>query len=193
VPPHRLVLASTSPYRRDLLARLRVPFDIRAPGIDEDALPGEAPRDTAMRLSQWKAKAAASCEDALIIGSDQVAVLDGKAIGKPGNHAMAVLQLKTLRGRCVTFHTAVAVLNTASGAMQLAEVPTEVYFRNSSDDEIEHYLAQERPYDCTGSARIEGLGVALVQRIVSDDPSALIGLPLMQLVTMLRNEGVRIL
>ncbi|HXV10985.1 MAG TPA: Maf family nucleotide pyrophosphatase [Burkholderiales bacterium] len=192
--PHPLVLASTSPYRRELLARLRVPFEIRAPGIDEVALPGEAPRDTAVRLSQWKAKAAAaSCEGALVIGSDQVAVLDGKAIGKPGSHEMAVLQLKTLRGRCVTFHTAVALLNTTNEAMQLAEVPTQVYFRNCSDDEIEHYLALERPYDCTGSARIEGLGVALVERIVSDDPSALIGLPLMQLVTMLRHEGVRIL
>jgi septum formation protein len=171
-----------------------MPFDIWAPGVDEVALPGEAPRDTAVRLARQKAEAAAaSCEGALIIGSDQVAVLDGKGIGKPGSHEVAVLQLKSLRGRCVTFHTAVALLNTTSGAIQLAEVPTEVYFRNCSDDEIEHYLALERPYDCTGSARIEGLGVALVERIVSDDPSALIGLPLMQLVTMLRNEGVRVL
>ena len=190
----RIVLASTSPYRRELLARLRVPFEITAPGVDEVALPGEAPRATAMRLSEWKAKAAAaSSEGALVIGSDQVAVLDGKSIGKPGSHEMAVLQLRTLRGRCVTFHTAVALLNTTSGAIQVAEVPTEVYFRQCTDDEIENYLALERPYDCTGSARIEGLGVALVERIVSDDPTALIGLPLMQLVTMLRNEGVRIL
>lgn len=190
----RIVLASTSPYRRELLARLRVPFEITAPGVDEVALSGEAPRDTAVRLSEWKAKAAvASCEGALVIGSDQVAVLDGKSIGKPGSHEVAVLQLRTLRGRCVTFHTAVALLNTTSGAIQVAEVPTEVYFRQCTDDEIENYLALERPYDCTGSARIEGLGVALVERIVSDDPTALIGLPLMQLVTMLRNEGVRIL
>lgn len=192
--PQRLVLASTSPYRRELLARLRLPFDIRAPGVDEIALAGEAPRETAMRLAQSKARAVApSCAGALVIGSDQVASLDGKSIGKPGTHELAVSQLQAMRGKCVTFHTALALLNTTSGAMKIVEVPTAVYFRNCSDDEIEHYLAMERPYDCTGSARIEGLGVALVERIVSDDPSALIGLPLMQLVTLLRSEGVRIL
>ena len=190
----RLVLASTSPYRRELLARLRVPFETRAPGVDEAGLPGEAPRAMALRLAQSKAQAVApSCEGALIIGSDQVAALDGKSIGKPGGHANAVVQLKEMRGKCVTFHTAIALLNTTSGAVQTVEVPTAVYFRTCSDDEIERYLAAERPYDCTGSARIEGLGIALVERIVSDDPSALIGLPLMQLVTLLRGEGVRIL
>lgn len=190
----RLVLASTSPYRRELLARLRLPFEIRAPGVDEVARPGEAPRETAIRLAQSKARAVAtSCEGALVIGSDQVASLGGKSIGKPGTHKLAVSQLKAMRGRCVTFHTALALLNTTSGAMKIVEVPTAVYFRNCSDDEIERYLAMERPYDCTGSARIEGLGVALVERIVSDDPSALIGLPLMQLVNLLRSEGVRIL
>jgi septum formation protein len=136
---------------------------------------------------------APTCEDALVIGSDQVASLDGKSIGKPGTHELAVSQLKAMRGKCVTFHTALALLNTTSGAMKIVEVPTAVYFRNCSDDEIERYLALERPYDCTGSARIEGLGVALVERIISDDPSALIGLPLMQLVSLLRSEGVRIL
>lgn len=190
----RLVLASTSPYRRELLARLRLPFEIRAPGVDEVARPGEAPRETAIRLAQSKARAVApSCEDALVIGSDQVASLDGKSIGKPGTHELAVSQLKAMRGKCVTFHTALALLNTTSGAMKIVEVPTSVYFRNCSDDEIERYLALERPYDSTGSARIEGLGVALVERIISDDPSALIGLPLMQLVSLLRSEGVRIL
>lgn len=190
----RLVLASTSPYRRELLARLRLPFEVRASGVDEAALPGEAPRAMALRLAQSKARAVAtSCERALVIGCDQVAALDGTSIGKPGSHEGAVVQLKTMRGKCVLFHTALALLNTMSGAMQVAEVPTAVYFRHCSDDEIERYLALERPYDCTGSARIEGLGVALVERIVSDDPSALIGLPLMQLVALLRSEGVKIL
>ena len=189
----RLVLASTSPYRRQLLARLRLPFEVRAPGVEEGALPGEAPRAMALRLAQSKAQAVApSCADALIIGCDQVASLDGKSIGKPGSHEMAVVQLQTMRGKCVSFHTALALLNTTSGALRVAEVPTEVYFRNCSDDEIERYLAVERPYDCTGSAKIDGLGVALVERVVSDDPSALIGLPLMQLVTLLRGEGVKI-
>jgi septum formation protein len=190
----RLVLASTSPYRRELLARLHLPFEVRAPGVDEVALPGESPRAMALRLAQSKALAVApSCRGALVIGCDQVASLDGKSIGKPGSHAIAVVQLKTMRGKCVTFYTALALLNTMSGAMRVAEVPTAVYFRHCSDDEIERYLVRERPYDCTGSARIEGLGVALVERIVSDDPSALIGLPLMQLVTLLRSEGVSVL
>ena len=189
-----LVLASTSPYRRELLSRLRIPFEVRAPGIDESALAGEAPRDTALRLAKQKAHAvASSCPGALVIASDQVAALDGESIGKPGGHERAVAQLNAMSGRCVTFHTALAVFNTANGALQLAEVPTEVYFRRCSQDEIERYLAAERPYDCTGSAKIEGLGIALVEHMSSDDPTALIGLPLMQLVTMLKNEGVRLL
>jgi septum formation protein len=189
-----LVLASTSPYRRELLARLRVPFEICAPRVDEAALPGEAARDTALRLAQLKARAVArSCAGALVIASDQVAALDGECLGKPGNHEKAVAQLKAMRGRCVTFHTALALLNTVTDALQLVEVPTTVYFRDCTDDEIEHYLAAERPYDCTGSAKIEGLGIALVERMVSNDPSALIGLPLMQLTTMLKNEGVPVL
>ena len=188
------MLASTSPYRRELLARLRIPFDVRAPEVDETALPGEAPRDTALRLAQSKARAVApACPDALVIGSDQVAALDSKCLGKPGTHEKAVAQLEVMRGRCVTFHTALALLNTATGALQLADVPTEVYFRACSNAEIERYLAAERPYDCTGSAKIEGLGIALVERMVSEDPSALMGLPLMRLTTMLRNEGVAVL
>ncbi len=189
-----LVLASTSPYRRELLARLRVPFELRAPNVDESALPGEAPRDTALRLAELKARAVApSCTGALVIASDQVAALDGKCLGKPGSHEKAVAQLEAMSGKCVIFHTALALLNTASGALQLAEVGTAVYFRRCGRGEIERYLLEERPYDCTGSAKIEGLGIALVERILSDDPSALVGLPLMQLVTMLKNEGVQVL
>ncbi len=189
-----LVLASTSPYRRELLARLRLPFEVGAPGVNEAALPGEAARDTALRLAQLKARAVApKYPGALVIGSDQVAALDGECLGKPGSHEMAVSQLRAMRGRRVTFHTALALLNTASGGLQLDEVPTAVYFRDCSDDEIERYLAAERPYDCTGSAKIEGLGIALVERMVSDDPSALMGLPLMRLTAMLAQEGVSVL
>lgn len=191
-PP--LVLASTSRYRRELLARLRIPFDVRAPDVDETALPGERARDTALRLAQLKARTVApTCAGALVIGSDQVATVDGECLGKPGSHEKAVSQLRAMCGRCVTFHTAVALLNAATGALQLEEVPTAVYFRDCSNDEIERYLAAERPYDCTGSAKIEGLGIALVERMVSDDPSALMGLPLMRLTTMLKREGVAIL
>lgn len=189
----RIVLATTSPYRRALLARLRLPFDVKAPAVDETALPGEAARNTALRLAQAKARAVAlSCPAALVIGCDQVAVLDGVSLGKPGSHDNAVAQLKAMRGKCVLFHTALAVLNTSSGALQVAEVPTAVYFRDYSEREIERYLALEQPYDCAGSAKIEGLGIVLVERMVSDDPSALIGLPLVQLTTLLRNEGVAI-
>jgi len=189
-----LVLASTSPYRRELLARLRLPFEVGAPGVNEAALPGEAARDTALRLAQLKARAVApKYPGALVIGSDQVAALDGECLGKPGSHEMAVSQLRAMRGRRVTFHTALALLNTASGGLQLDEVPTAVYFRDCSDEEIERYLAAERPYDCTGSAKIEGLGIALVERMVSDDPSALMGLPLMRLTAMLKQEGVSVL
>lgn len=194
MPSRPLVLASTSPYRRELLARLRMPFEVRAPNVDESALPGEVPRDTALRLAELKARAIApSCAGALVIASDQVAALDGKCLGKPGSHEKAVAQLEAMSGKCVTFHTALALLNAASGVLQLAEVSTAVYFRRCGRGEIERYLLAERPYDCTGSAKIEGLGIALVERISSDDPSALVGLPLMQLVTMLKNEGVQVL
>lgn len=189
--PARIVLASGSPYRRELLARLRLPFEARAPAIDETPLCGETARDTALRLAQSKAHSVAPlCRDALIIGCDQVAVLDGRSLGKPGNRENAVAQLRSMRGKCAVFHTAVALLNTASGALHAAEVPTAVHFRDYTDHEIERYLALEQPYDCAASARIEGLGIALVERVVSDDPSALVGLPLMQLTAMLRREGV---
>ena len=188
-----IVLASTSPYRRDLLARLRLPFEVRAPAVNEAALPGEAARETALRLAQAKARAVApDCPAALIIGCDQVAVLDGVSLGKPGSHANAVVQLKAMRGRSVLFHTALTLFNAKTGALQTAEVPTTVHFRQYGDAEIERYLVVERPYDCAGSARIEGLGIALVESVHSTDPTALIGLPLMQLAAMLRNEGVAV-
>jgi septum formation protein len=185
------VLASSSPYRRGLLARLGLPFEVRVPAVDEAALPGEVARETALRLAQAKARAVApDCPGSLIIGSDQVAVLDGMALGKPGTHANAVVQLKALRGKSAVFHTALALFNTATGALQSAEVPTTVRFRSYDDSEIERYLVAERPYDCAGSARIEGIGIALVAAVESADPSALIGLPLIELAAMLRNEGV---
>lgn len=186
-----LVLASTSTYRRELVARLRLPFEVRAPGVDEAALPREEARDTALRLAQAKARAvSAEFPRALIIGCDQVAELDGARLGKPGNHATAVAQLTLMRGRDVVFHTAVALLNAETGGLQVADVPTTVRFRHYGDGEIERYLEREQPYDCAGSAKIEGLGIVLVERVTGDDPSALIGLPLMRLAAMLRNEGV---
>jgi septum formation protein len=191
--PLRIVLASTSPYRRSLLERLRLPFEVKASSVDETPLPGETARDIALRLAQAKARAVApSSPAALVIGCDQVAALAGTCLGKPGNHANAVAQLKAMRGKTVLFHTALALFNTESAVMQTAEVPTTVHFRRYSDSEIERYLELERPYDCAGSAKIEGLGIVLVERVNCDDPSALIGLPLVQLADMLRREGVSI-
>lgn len=190
----RLILASTSPYRRALLERLRIPFEVRAPGVDETALPAEPPASLALRLAEAKARAVgANSPASLVIGCDQVAALDGACLGKPGGHEQAVAQLQAMRGREVVFHTALALLNTASGEIQLASVPTTVRFRAYGDLEIERYLALEQPYDCAGSARIEGLGIALVERVTNDDPSALIGLPLIQLATMLAREGVAVI
>lgn len=192
--PPSLILASTSVYRRALLQRLRLPFEIVAPDVDETPLPGEPPGRTALRLAELKARVAAQTHpDALIIGSDQVAVLNEQKLGKPGDHATAVRQLRAVRGKNVIFHTAVCLLNSATGSMQVENVPTTVYFRDFTDAQIEHYLRVEQPYDCAGSARIEGLGIALVRRIVSDDPSALIGLPLMKLTEMLQNEGIEVI
>jgi len=191
--PPRLVLASTSPYRRELLARLRLPFDVAAPAIDETARSGESPRDTALRLAEAKARAVAPMfPDALVIGSDQVASLEGTALGKPGGRENAVAQLRAMRGRSVLFHTAVALLNTASGSVQTDEIPTTVRFRAYSDDEIDRYLDAEQPYDCAGSAKIEGLGIVLLAGLKGEDPTALIGLPLIQLGAMLRREGVKL-
>lgn len=176
------------------MQRLRLPFEVVSPDIDETRLPGEAAAETALRLAQAKArKVGAVSAASLVISSDQVAALGETCLGKPGDHAGAVAQLTAMRGKVVTFHTALALLNTQSGALQLANVPTRVRFRAYTDQEVERYLALEQPYDCAGSAKIEGLGIALVAGIESDDPSALIGLPLMQLTTMLRNEGVAVI
>jgi septum formation protein len=192
-PSSRIVLASSSTYRKALIARLG--FDCRtvAPDIDERALPAEPPATTALRLAQAKARRIAEREPAaLIIGSDQVAVLDNQSIGKPGNHAAAVQQLQAMSGKTVVFHTALCLLNSETNAVQLANVPTTVRFRELDVAQIERYLQQDQPYDCAGSAKIEALGITLVERVESDDPTALIGLPLIALVTMLQKEGIHI-
>lgn len=164
---------------------------MRAPDIEEAPLAAEQPRNTALRLAQEKARGVASFyPQALVIGSDQVAELNGTGLGKPGGHQQALAQLQAMRAQSVVFHTALALLNTTTGAIQTAEVPTTVSFRNYSDQEIERYLRLEEPYDCAGSAKIEGQGIVLVERVIGDDPTALIGLPLIALAAMLRKEGV---
>jgi septum formation protein len=188
-----LVLASSSPYRRALLERLHVPFEIAVPAVDERPHVHESPSATAVRLAQAKARAVASTRTGdLVIGCDQVASIDGAPVGKPGTHHAALAQLRALRGRTVEFHTAVALLDTRSGASAVENVPTTVQFRDFSDEQAERYLVLDRPYDCAGSAKIEALGIALVERVVSTDPSALIGLPLIALVTMLRRAGIEV-
>lgn len=187
----RLILASTSVYRQELLMRLRLPFDLVAPDIDEAPLPAEPPQSLAARLALAKARAVASRHpQALVIGSDQVADLDGLALGKPGHHDAAVRQLRAMRGKRVIFHTAVAVVSADLGfeASDLASV--SVIFRNLSDSEIERYLRADRPYDCAGSAKVEALGIALLQSVDSDDPTALIGLPLIRTCALLRHAGI---
>ena len=189
-----LILGSSSVYRCGLLERLRLPFITVSPDADETPRPGEPPAATALRLALSKARAVAAAHPhALIIGSDQVADLDGAPLGKPGNHDNAVRQLQAMRGKRVVFHTALCLLDAASGGYQLANVPTAIQFRALSDRQIENYLQREQPYDCAGSAKIESLGVALVQKIDSDDPTAIIGLPLMMLVTMLKAEQVDVI
>ena len=190
----RLILGSSSVYRRELLSRLGLPFEVAVPNIDESPLAGEAPEATALRLAQAKATAiAAKHPGALIIGSDQVATLDGQQIGKPGNHENALKQLQTMRGRRVIFHTALCLLDgrkTGADAVQIENVQTFVSFRNLSDAELDAYLRIEQPYDCAGSARNEALGIAILEKIESNDPTALTGLPLIALTTMLRQAGV---
>ncbi|MFM7524130.1 MAG: Maf family nucleotide pyrophosphatase [Betaproteobacteria bacterium] len=190
----RLILASSSTYRQALLARLQLKFETIAPDIDERALPDETAIDTALRLSQAKAEAVASTtRDALIIGSDQVATLDGMHIGKPGTHAKALSQLQAMRGREVVFHSALCLLDTRPEApqrVQIQNTQTVVCFRHLSDEELDAYLHIEQPYDCAGSAKNEALGIALLSSIRSDDPTALTGLPLISLVSMLRVSGV---
>ncbi|MDP2640471.1 MAG: Maf family nucleotide pyrophosphatase [Betaproteobacteria bacterium] len=190
----QIVLASTSKYRRELLARLGLPFEIASPQVDETALPDEAPQDTARRLAEAKARAvAARFPQAIVIGSDQVAVLEGKTLGKPGNHANALHQLKAMRGKEVVFHTALCLCNAASGQAQTRVVPVYVRLRDYSDAQIERYLQREQPYDCAGSARAEGLGIALIAGMRGNDPNALIGLPLIALTEMLAAQGVSVL
>ena len=189
----RLILASSSAYRRELLSRLQLPFEAIAPDIDETPLPGETPPATALRLAQAKAAEIARREGpALVIGSDQVATLDGEHIGKPGNHDNALAQLKKMRGRETIFHTALCLLDSrgAEPVVQLQNVQTAVRLRDLPDAELDAYLRIEQPYDCAGSAKNEGLGIVLIESLHSDDPTALTGLPLIALTTMLRKAGI---
>ncbi len=192
--PRTVVLGSTSRYRRELLARLHLPFEVAAPEVDETPSPGEAPRALALRLALAKARAvAARHPQAVVIGSDQVADLAGQPLGKPGEHARAVQQLRQMRGQTVVFQTALAVVCQATGFEQVDLAPVRVTFRDLSDEEIERYLQIEKPYDCAGSAKSEGLGIALLEAIDSDDPTALIGLPLIRTARLLRATGVKLL
>ena len=189
----RIVLGSSSPYRRELLSRLRVPFDVDLPQVDETPRPGETPRAIALRLAVEKARAVARKHpDAAVIGSDQVADLDGEPLGKPGTHARAVEQLRRMSGKVVTFQTAVAVVCASSGFEQVDLAPVRVTFRTLSATEIENYLQAEKPYDCAGSARSEGLGIAILDAIESDDPTALVGLPLIRTCRLLRAAGLQV-
>jgi septum formation protein len=191
MPAPPLILASTSRYRRELLERLRLPFEVVSPRVDEQALPGEAPAALALRLALAKARAVAAARpDAVVIGSDQVADLDGMALGKPGTHERALAQLRQLSGRRAVFQTAVAVVRVGSGFEQVLLAPVTVHFRNLSESEIERYLRLERPYDCAGSAKCETLGIALLDAIDSDDPTALVGLPLIRTSRLLREAGI---
>jgi len=193
-PPPRLILASSSSYRRELLERLRLPFEVMVPDIDESPLPFEAPEATALRLARAKAQAvAARAPGSVVIGSDQVATLDGEQIGKPGNHANALAQLRKMRGRQVIFHTALCLWDsraaTLTGGAQLDNIQTVVTLRDLPDAELDAYLRIEQPYDCAGSAKNEGLGIAILENIDSSDPTALTGLPLIALTGMLRKAG----
>lgn len=191
----KLILASSSVYRRELFGRLRLDFESMAPDLDEAALTGESPIQTALRLAQEKARTIARNQpETIIIGSDQVATLDNLQIGKPGSHAAALKQLQLMRGREVAFHTALCVLDNrlnAPAPLQIQDICTIVKFRDLSDQELDAYLRLEQPYDCAGSAKNEGLGITILESIKSDDPTALTGLPLIALTGMLRNTGIR--
>jgi septum formation protein len=189
-----VILGSTSVYRRELLSRLRIPFEVQAPDVDEAALRGESPLQLAQRLALAKAHAVAQkFPDAVVIGSDQVADLDGLALGKPGNFDRATVQLRQMRGKTVVFQTAIAVVCHATGFVAQDCASVNVVFRDLSDAEISAYLLAETPYDCAGSAKSEGLGIALLSSIDSDDPTALVGLPLIRTCNMLRAAGVKLL
>ena len=192
--PRPLILGSTSPYRRELLARLRLPFEVVRPEVDETPHAGEQPMALALRLALEKAKAVARLHpQAVVIGSDQVADLDGEPLGKPGNHERAVAQLQRMRGQTVVFQTAVAVVCIDSGFAEQALAQVKVQFRHLSDEAIETYLRAEQPYDCAGSAKSEGLGIALLDSIDNQDPSALVGLPLIHTCRLLRAAGLPLL
>lgn len=189
----KLILASSSPFRRELLARLMIPFEVVVPDVDETPRPGEPPERLVERLAIAKAQAvAARHRDALVIGSDQVAVHDGEIVGKPYTHERAVAQLRAASGQAVTLHTGLALVNAATGRVQSEVVPFRVVFRSLTDAQIESYLRKEQPYHCAGSVKSEGLGVALLERFEGEDPATLIGLPLIRLVRMLENEGVTV-
>ncbi len=189
--PPPLILASTSRYRRELLLRLNLPFDVVAPDVDESPLPGERPAHLAQRLAMAKAQTVSiQYPNAIVIGSDQVADLEGEPIGKPGTHKNAVLQLQRMRGKRVIFQTAVAVVHANGGYAKGLLASVGVSFRNLTEAEIEHYLRLEQPYDCAGSAKCETLGIALLEAIDSDDPTALVGLPLIRTCQLLREAGL---
>lgn len=189
-----LILASSSIYRKELLTRLQLPFSCVSPDVDETPLANELPQETALRLAQVKArKIAETHPDALIIGCDQVATLDNVQLGKPMNHSNATKQLRMMRGREVVFHSALCLYNAKTQHMQAEVVPYVVQFRNLTDVQIESYLIKEQPYHCAGSAKSEGLGIVIIEKMTGDDPNALIGLPLIKLVDMLKNENVEIL
>ena len=189
-----LILASSSPYRRELLTHLQVPFSCISPDVDETPLSGELPQQTALRLAQVKARKVGDAHTgALIIGCDQVATLDNQQLGKPLTHDNATRQLRLMRGREVTFHSALCLYNAATNSMQAEVVPYIVKFRNLTDAQIENYLLKEQPYHCAGSAKSEGLGIAIIEKMTGDDPNALIGLPLIALVNMLQNEGFAVI
>jgi len=193
-PGRTLVLGSTSRYRRELLSRLNLPFEVTAPEVDETPMPGDRPAELARRLALAKARAVAQrFPHAVVIGSDQVADLEGEALGKPGDHANATRQLQRMRGKSVVFQTALAVVCQASGFEQQDLAPVRVQFRDLTDSEIDAYLRAEQPYDCAGSAKSEGLGIALLEAIDSDDPTALVGLPLIRTCRMIRAAGVQVL
>jgi len=189
-----IILASSSPYRAALLKKLRLPFSVASPDIDEQPLAGESPQQLVARLAEQKARAvAADHPGSLVIGSDQVCVLNGRITGKPHSHARAVKQLQAASGRRVTFYTGLAVVNADSGHSHVQVEPFHIHFRQLSDTMIEHYLQQDQPYQCAGSFKSEGLGIALFEKMEGDDPNALVGLPLIQLIRLLALEGVNVL
>jgi len=192
--PLKLILASSSPYRRELLERLKIPFEVMAPEVDETPRPGETPEKLGERLAIEKArKITGQKAGTLVIGSDQVAVYNGSIVGKPHNHDKAVEQLRSASGKTVTLYTGLALVNADTGRVQHEVIPYRVTFRALTDAQIESYLRKEQPYSCAGSVKSEGLGIALLEKFEGDDPNTLIGLPLIRLVRMLENEGIKII